>query len=425
MEYQILIKLQDWFIALGLEEKRAVLFASLTVLAIVLFLSWVIFVLITRVVLVIIKRLTVKSATNWDNIFFEQKVFTRLSHLVPAILLYHGVAIAMAAYPKTVGILQSITYLYMIIAGILVVNGIINSMHEIYNSMDASQNRSIKSYVQVVKIFVYIMGLGIAMSVIFKRDLTALFAGIGAMAAVIMLVFKDSILGLVAGIQLSANDMVRLGDWIQMPSRGADGDVIDISLNTVKVQNWDKTISTIPTYALVSESFTNWRGMQDSGGRRIKRSINIDMRSIHFLTNEEIEKLRKIQIIRDYIDSRQNEVKQYNKEHDVDESMPVNGRRLTNIGTFRFYIEEYLKRHPKIHQDMTFLIRHLQPDEKGLPIEIYVFSNNQEWVGYEGIQSDIFDHILAVIPHFGLRVHQSPTGNDIASLADYLAHGEI
>lgn len=285
--------------------------------------------------------------------------------------------------------------------------------------MSASKNRSIKGYVQVVKIFLYILGTGIFVSILFQKDLTTFFAGLGAMAAVLMLIFKDSILGLVAGVQLSANDMVRLGDWVQMDSRKADGAVIDISLNTVKIQNWDKTISTIPTYALVSESFTNWRGMEESGGRRIKRSVNIDMSSIHFLSKKEIDKLKKIQIIKEYLEQKELEVEMYNTEQGIDGSVPVNGRQLTNLGTFRKYVEEFLKRHPKISKDMTFLVRHLQPAEKGIPIEIYVFCNDTRWAYYEGVQADIFDHILAIIPHFGLRIFQNPTGEDIGRLAQH------
>jgi len=234
----------------------------------------------------------------------------------------------------------------------------------------------------------------------------------GAFAAVLILVFKDTILGFVASIQLSANKMVSIGDWISMPSKNADGTVIDISLNTVKVQNWDKTISTIPTYALVSESFNNWKGMEESGGRRIKRHLNIDVKSIHFLSDEEIEMAEKVKLISDYIAEKKEEIKKANPENEI----PINQKRLTNIGTFRKYIEAYLENHPKIHNDMTFLVRQLQPSEKGLPIEIYVFSNDQEWANYEAIQSDIFDHILAIVPEFNLRVFQNPTGDDFRNL---------
>ena len=237
------------------------------------------------------------------------------------------------------------------------------------------------------------------------------------MAAVLMLVFKDTILGFVASIQLSANKMVKPGDWIEMPSHNADGTVEDISLNTVKVRNWDKTIATVPTYALVSESFRNWKGMEESGGRRIKRSINIDMNSVRFVDEDMVKKFRNISLLKEYIENKEIEIIQYNKEKQIDDSVLVNGRRMTNLGTFRKYVEEYLHNHPKIHNEMTFLVRHLQPTERGLPIEIYVFSNDQAWANYEAIQADIFDHILAVIPEFGLKVFQNPSGSDFLNIA--------
>ena len=356
----VLTGLKDWLSSLGMMEKHAILVASVIAFISVLLISWVVYQILNRVIIYYLKKLTHLTLTTWDNILFEKKVFRRLSHLVPAIIIHYGVTFAMEDFPVAVEVIQQATYLYMVIAVILVIDAVINSFHEIYNTLPVSKNRSIKGLVQVVKIFIYILGFGIVISIILQKDLTTFFAGLGAMAAVIMLIFKDSILGFVAGVQLSANDMVHLGDWIEMPSRNADGNIIDISLNTVKVQNWDQTISTIPPYALITESFTNWRGMEESGGRR-----------------------------------------------------------LTNIGTFRKYVEEYLMRHPKIHNDMTFLVRHLQPTDKGLPIEIYVFSNDQRWAFYEAIQADIFDHILAVIPQFGLSIYQNPTGDDIARFIGY------
>jgi miniconductance mechanosensitive channel len=244
----------------------------------------------------------------------------------------------------------------------------------------------------------------------------------GAMAAVLMLVFRDSILGLVAGVQLSANRMVKVGDWISMPSHHADGTVMEITLNTVKVRNWDKTISTIPTYAMVSDSFINWRGMEESGGRRIARAINIDLRSVKFCTPEMLEKFRKIHHLKDYIDQRQKEIEEYNRKHNVDESLPVNGRRMTNLGVFRKYLENYISNHPKIHKGMTLIIRHLEPTEKGLPIQIYAFSKEVEWAKYESVQADIFDHILAIIPLFELRVFQNPGGEDLKEIINSLSN---
>lgn len=414
-------EMKEWLINMGMAESNSVLTASILAFIGLLVFSWLVYLVVAKVIIHFLKKLANRTNTNWDNILFDQKVFKRLSHLVPAVIIHSGASVILEEFPSCVEFIQTATYLYMVVAGLLVIIAVINGFHEIYNTLPVSKDRSVKGIVQVVKIFVYILGVGVVLSIILKKDLTTFFAGMGAMAAVVMLVFKDSILGFVAGVQLSANDMVRLGDWVEMPGRNANGTVIDISLNTVKVRNWDQTISTIPPYALITESFTNWRGMEESGGRRIKRSVSIDMKSIHFLDKEEIEKLKKIQLISDYIKTRELEIEQYNKDHGIDGSMPVNGRRLTNIGTFRKYLEEYLKNHQQIINNMTFLVRHLQPTDKGLPVEIYVFCKDQRWSFYESIQADIFDHIMAIIPHFGLRVYQNPTGDDISALAETLA----
>jgi miniconductance mechanosensitive channel len=305
----------------------------------------------------------------------------------------------------------------MIVAGTLFLNNFIEAWHSIYMELPISHQRHLKGYVQLIKIFVAIVAGLIVISIIFNKQISTLLAGVGAMAAVLILVFKDTLLSLVASIQLSANKMVKVGDWIHIPSRNTDGTVVDISLNTVKIQNWDKTITTVPTYSLVQESFHNWIGMEESGGRRIKRPVYIDANSIRFLDNEMKDKLKKIHHLREYIEKKESELETYNKEHNIDNSSVVNGRRLTNVGTFRAYVETYLRQHPRIHNDMTFLVRQLPMSDKGLPIEIYVFSNDQKWANYEAIQSDIFDHLLAVIPEFGLRVFQNPSGYDLRSLA--------
>ena len=298
----------------------------------------------------------------------------------------------------------------------IVLNSVIITLYSIYDSLPISAGRHIKGYVQVVQIMVMFTGIMVIISVIFDADLKGLFLGLGTFAAVLMLVFKDTILGFVASIQVSMNNMVNPGDWISMPGRKADGVVLEINLNTVKVQNWDKTISTIPTYALVSESFQNWRGMEESGGRRIKRFINIDMTSVKFCSEEMIQRFRKIQVLGNYIDAKEKEINEFNKKQNIDPSVLANGRRMTNLGTFRKYMEGYLHAHPLIHDQMTFLVRQLQPNEKGIPIEIYVFSKDQEWANYEAIQADIFDHILAVIPEFELKIFQNPTGSDFTRL---------
>ncbi|MCF7919600.1 MAG: mechanosensitive ion channel family protein [Candidatus Cloacimonetes bacterium] len=405
--------IEDWLLSLGLQSRQASVSASIISIIILLSAAWIAYIFTNAVILHYLKKIFDKTRTNWDNIFYDQKVFSRLSHLVPAFIIYFGVILVLPDFPRAVAAIQTAAYLYILITALIVIDALLNAIHKIYNTMPAAKDRSIKSFVQVIKIFVYILGFGIFVSIIFDKDLTSFFTGLGAMAAVIMLIFKDTILGFVAGIQLSANDMVSLGDWVEMPSRNADGVVIDISLNTVKIQNWDRTISTIPPYALITESFTNWRGMEESGGRRIKRSLNIDLKSIHFLNAEDLEKLKEIELIREYIETREKEVAESNKLNKVNVNNPVNGRRLTNIGTFRKYVEEYLKRHPQIHNDMTFLVRQLQPTEKGLPLEIYVFCKDQRWAYYESIQADIFDHLLAVIPQFSLSLYQYPGSDDL------------
>jgi len=404
------------FISAGLNEKLAVFLRTLIIVSIVILLSWIALILarfiIERVVATIIRRTKFK----WDDILLEMHVFRHLSHFAPAIVIWIMAGWALADYPGWLVFVQKLTYLYMIVAGTMFVNAFIEAWHAIYMELPISGERQIKGYVQLVKIFVVIIAILIIISVILNKEIRTLLTGIGALAAVLILVFKDTLLSLVASIQLSANKMVKVGDWVSLPLRGADGTVVDISLNTIKIQNWDKTITTVPTYALVQESFQNWIGMEESGGRRIKRPIYIDTNSIRFLDNEMIERLRKVHFLKEYLDRKESELKKYNKEQNIDDNNVINGRRLTNIGTFRAYVESYLHQHPKIHDDMTFLVRQLPLSEKGLPIEIYVFSKDQEWANYEAIQADIFDHLLAVIPEFGLRIFQIPSGNDFRSL---------
>jgi miniconductance mechanosensitive channel len=296
---------------------------------------------------------------------------------------------------------------------ILVLNKLLDAVNAIYRNYEVSKVRPIKGYLQVIKIAAYVIGVIIMISVLINRSPLILLGGIGAATAVLLLIFQDTILGFVASIQLTENDMVRLGDWIEMAEHGANGMVMEISLHTVKVQNWDYTITTIPTYALVSKSFKNWRAMQEAGGRRIERAIYIDLSSIHFCKEEQIERLKKIQYLQEYLTQKMHEIDSYNQAHKVDASSEVNGRRLTNIGVFRAYIDAYLAHHPKIHKGMTRMVRQLDPTEHGLPIEIYAFTDTTEWENYEAIQSDVFDHILAAIPQFDLRIFQSPTGYDL------------
>ncbi len=475
-----------------------------------------------RLILKIVKKIVLRSKTDYDDIFQERKVFTLLSHIVPALIIYVTIPLAFSKkiiypfnYVDIIEWVRAASYVYMIVVFILVLNSFLDAVHDVYKNIAEKKHirLSIKVYIQVVKILIIIIGIILIFAALLGQEPRGIFMGLGALAAVLLLIFKDTILGFVASIQLSAYKMVKVGDWITMPSRKADGDVIDISLSTVKVQNFNKTISTIPTYAMVSESFTNWQAMQASGGRRIKRSIHIDTHSIKFLDADMIERFRKINLLSDYIDQTEKEIAEHNKRHKLEELMEVNGRNLTNLGTFRKYIELYLKanlRHYKkigkksfvvdnkkteyfviaekedflatagagaekfikvidgenvlsnferflieypenflmenddiyfvkrenikvirngnvieekivkkqievdglFVQEMTQLVRQLQPTEKGIPIEVYVFASTTAWGNYENIQADLFDHLFAILPKFDLKVFQNPSGNE-------------
>ncbi len=414
----------------GLGPNAVAFIENVTVLAAMILLAFLADRITKGLLKHIIGRLIRYSKNTYDDILLKRKVFKRLAHIAPALVINATIIylidpsdidpekVTSTAFTAAniVLFIRNLTKLYIILIGALVIDSIISSLHEIYQQLPVSNGRNIKGYVQLGKIIVYTIAILIAISVITDNSINGLLTGLGAFAAVLMLIFKDTILGLVASIQLAGNKMVNIGDWISMPKYGADGDVIDIGLNTVKVQNWDKTIATIPTYALVTESFNNWKGMEESGGRRIKRSINIDMQSVKFVDEKMLKKFKQIKVLNEYFDQKLKELDAYNKAVGANEADPINGRRLTNLGTFRKYLELYLKNHPSIHKDMTFLVRHLQPTERGIPVEIYVFSNDQKWANYEAIQADIFDHILAVIPEFELQVFQNPSGSDFKSI---------
>lgn len=410
-------QLEVWFSAeLGLQQKVGPIVMDLIILAVLLVLAFIANYVAKRFILKLVEHFASKSSTKWDDVLVKRKFFRRLSHFAPALVIY---LMSSVFFENDTAILvtRRIAAIYMLFVAIITIDAFLSSVVDIYHSYDTSRKVPVRIIVQVAKILLYaVVGIVILSTVIGKSP-AFFIGGLGAMAAVLMLIFKDSILGLTAGIQLSANKMVRVGDWIEMPKYGADGDIIDISLTTVKVQNWDKTIITIPTFALVSEGVKNWRGMSESGGRRIKRSIYIDMTSVKFCTEEMTEKFSKIKYLSDYIRNKGKELSEFNSQKNIDDSVLVNGRRMTNIGTFRAYLVSYLKDHPKINKNLTFLVRQLDPGPNGLPIEIYVFSNDQVWANYEAIQSDIFDHILAVIPEFELKVFQNPTGADFQNLA--------
>lgn len=369
-----------------------------------------------HIILTIVARLVKKTKATWDDIVFDRKVLTHVSHLVAPILLY----ILLPLVISNLGLLsfiQRICMIYIIAVFLKFISSLLTALFHVYSEKEQFRDRPLKGLLQTVQVILFFIGGIIIVSILIDKSPMVLLTGLGASAAVLMLVFKDSIMGFVSGIQLSANNMLRVGDWIQMPKYGADGTVIEVTLNTVKVRNWDNTITTIPPYALVSDSFQNWRGMQESGGRRIKRSIRIDMNSVKFCTPEMLAKYKKIQLLKDYIEETEKVIEDYNKEHGIDNSILVNGRRQTNLGVFRAYLTNYLKSLPTVNQDLTCMVRQLQPTEQGIPLELYFFSAIKAWVPYEGVQADVFDHVLAIIPEFDLHVFQNPTGEDFRELS--------
>ncbi len=408
--------IQNWLLGLGVEQNLSIWLGWAILIAGLIAVAMIAKFITRRVVLRAITFFVRRTATKWDDALLQRHFFSRLAHFTPAIIFYFGAPL----FPAVAPTVERIAMDYMILTGLFVVSAFLSAVEDVYATYSISRQKPIKGYVQLTRIILFIFVGIIALATLMNRSPWLLLSGLGAMTAVILLIFRDSILGLVASVQLSSNDMVRIGDWIEMPKYGADGDVIDVTLNTVKVRNWDKTITTIPAYQLISDSFKNWRGMTESGGRRIKRAVNIDMAGIKFCDKAMLDRFEEYQLLAPYIRQRRKEIAEYNKTHDIDTRHLINGRNMTNIGTFRAYVAAYLHSHPKIHQDMTFLIRHLPPGENGLPIEIYVFSNDQEWANFEAIQADIFDHILAVLPLFDLRVFQRPSGYDFRGLADLL-----
>ena len=361
------------------------------------------------------KKFAKKTTNQLDDLIIEKKIINKGMHIIPSILIFTMLPLA---YPSPADkeilvLLQKLCQIYIITVSLLFINSLLNLGVELFHRNDKFKDKPLKGFVQIVQVILFSVGIILLISILINESPSTIFTGIGASAAILMLVFKDTILGFVAGIQLSANDMSRVDDWISMPKYGADGTVIEITLNTVKVKNFDNTISTIPPYALISESFQNWRGMRESPGRRIKRSINLDMNSVKFCTPEMLEKYRKISLLAGYIDDTENKLQTYNQANQIDNTILVNGRRQTNLGVFRAYLQRYLESLPEVNKEMICMVRHLQPTEKGIPMELYFFSSIKDWVIYETIQADVFDHVLAVIPEFDLQIFQELSGSDV------------
>jgi len=361
-----------------------------------------------RLILRIVEAVTQRTPFDWDSVFVRNRVFTRLSHLLPAIVLQW---LTRWFFPEHIAVIEAIdtfVSLYLVFIAFIVFDGVINAIIELLRKTHAAE-LPLRGFGQALKLVAFLIGLIFCVSILFNKTPLYILSGLGALTAVLMLVFRDPILGFVAGIQLSANKMVRVGDWIEMPSHNADGDVLEVTLTTVKIRNWDNTFTAVPAYDLITQSFKNWRGMQDSGGRRIKRSILLDVHSIRFVDSGMRERFNRFQMLGPYLAERLKEIETWNREHNADLTEMVNGRRLTNVGCFRAYCIAYLRNHPKIHQNMMLLVRQLDPTPQGLPLEIYVFTNTIAWVEYESIQADIFDHLYAVLSLFGLRAYQFPT----------------
>ena len=368
-----------------------------------------------HVLLRIVRRALSLSLKDEAELFFRE-VIARLANVAPAIVVYQAVLVVPHLPEAAQTVVRNVAAAFMILTVILAITGALNLVNALYSRRPESRQRPIKGYIQVGKIVLYAAAAILVVATLLDRSPLLLISGLGAMAAVLLLVFKDTILSLVASVQLTSNDMIRVGDWIEMPQLNANGDVIDLALHTVKIQNFDKTITTIPTWRLINESFVNWRGMQECGGRRIKRSLFLDQTSITFLSPDEIAHLQRFLLLGKYLRNKQSELHSWNAELAEASQEPANTRRVTNIGTFRAYVEHYLRQHAGINQDMTQLVRQLSPTPDGLPLELYCFTNTTAWSRYEAIQSDLFDHLLAILPEFGLRVFQHPSGADMREL---------
>jgi miniconductance mechanosensitive channel len=392
------------------------------VLGLIVLISVVIHLVLHRVVLAALQRRGQQSQRVWQQAITQYKLFQRVALLLQGVIISIQATLWLQSGSQTQAVIVTAAQVWILAFTLLSLFSLLDTLLALLRQSPIANQLPLRGIFQGLKLVAAILIGIMIVSLLMGKSPLLLLSGLGAMTAVLMLVFKDPILGLVAGIQLSANDMLKIGDWLEMPKYGADGAVTDIGLTTVKVRNWDNTVTTIPTYALISDSFKNWRSMSESGGRRIKRSLNIDTGSVHFLSEEEQRSLQRNPLLHSYLNVKTQELSQHNQEIAVDLASPLNGRRLTNLGTLRAYLEAYLRAHPRIHQNMTLMVRQLAPTPEGLPLEIYAFTNTTVWAEYESIQADIFDHILAVIDEFGLRVHQTPTGNDLRGMLQQSAN---
>lgn len=356
-----------------------------------------------------LSALALRTETKFDDILIENKASKYLAHLIPVLFLYHVIPVVLKDFLYWEVLFEKGVNIFIIVLVLRIIRSIFHAVRDYMKLLPAYNDKPIDSYIQVIMIILWILGGITIIMILFDIKIIKILSTLGAVSAVILLIFKDTILGFVASIQVSVNDMVRIGDWITMEKYGADGDVVEINLATVKVRNFDNTTTTLPTYSLISDSFKNWRGMINSQGRRIKRHISIKTHSVHFVTPEELKEYRKIQLLTSYIDHRQSDIDKFNSNNNIDKTLSLNGRNITNLGLFRKYISQYLENHSAVNKDMTLMCRHLQPTEKGIPLEIYAFTSDKRWVNYEFIMADIFDHIIAAVPYFNLEIFELPS----------------
>ena len=392
-------------------EQNPVIFLITKILGVIL-LAYIVYLITKKIIITIIRKVVTKTKNIYDDTILNEKILKKIAFIPPLIVVYEFTYLAGTFEAFLKNLIEAI----IVVVFLLAISEIIKAVNVIYESTEKHKERPIKGYLQIIQICIYIIGIVLIAGLLTGQNPWTLIGGIGAMTAVLLLVFKDTILSFVASIQITSYDLVKVDDWVEIPSLGVDGDVMDIALHTIKVRNFDKTITVIPTHKLIEVPFKNWRGMQETGGRRIKRPIYIDISSIRFCDEEMLKRFEKFDLISDYVKEKEKELNQYNEENKIDISEIINGRRMTNIGTFREYLKAYLRSKDEIRKDLTFLIRQLQPGPNGLPIELYIFTSTTDWIPYEEIQSHIFDHIFSVVPEFGLAVYQNPTGRDFKNI---------
>ncbi|MEM5564769.1 mechanosensitive ion channel domain-containing protein [Psychroserpens sp. AS72] len=400
----------DYFVSIGVSEISAKYFNMLSLLVILLVITYIADKITRRILISFFGKFSERTKTNFDDLLVNNRAPRNIAHLVPLIITIKLFPVVFKDFPQFEIYILIVLKVATIVLTLWIIRSVLKTFEAYFKTLPRLKDKPIDSYIQVVMLFLWIIGVASILAILIDLSFLKFFTTLGAASAVLLLIFKDTILGFVASIQVAINDSVRIGDWITMEKYGADGDVIEINLSTVQVQNFDMTITNIPTYALISDSFKNWRGMQASGGRRIKRSIILKAKSIKYLNDKDIEKLKKIELITTYLNQRQKDINAFNEGKNVDKSVMINGRNMTNLGVFRKYLQTYIEQHSAVNKDMFIMVRQLAPTPQGLPLEIYCFSSDKRWENYEYIMSDLFDHTLAAVPYFDLEIYELNAG---------------